>query len=346
MTPGLTDETMLLEVRELRTHLHLEEGILKAVDGIHFSLKRGHTLGIVGESGCGKSVASLSLLRLLPPFAQLEGDILLRLSKGERKGEIINIAKLHPRDKLFRQIRGGEIAMIFQEPMKAFSPVHTIGSQIMEAIRLHRKMDKKQAREFALQLLHSVRIANPAQRLNEYPHQLSGGMRQRAMIAMALSGHPSVLIADEPTTALDVTIQAQVLQLIDDLKASSGMSVIFITHDLGVIAEMADDVAVMYMGMLVEYTTVEKLFHQPAHPYTIALMKAMPSMNNRGERLASIEGTVPIPINRKPGCPFFSRCPVAVPGWCDKADVHLTRIASDHWVRCVFHQPHDQGGAR
>ena len=228
--------------------------------------------------------------------------------------------------------------MIFQEPMKAFSPVHTVGNQIIEAIRIHRTRDKKQAREIATELLRSVGISNPAQRLNEYPHQLSGGMRQRAMIALALSGLPSILIADEPTTALDVTIQAQVLQLINDLKAGHDMSVIFITHDLGVIAEMADDVAVMYMGKIVEYTTVEKLFRAPVHPYTIALMKAMPSLDGRRERLESIEGTVPTPINLKPGCPFFSRCSQAVAGLCDRSDVSLTQVSSDHWVRCTLVQ--------
>jgi len=339
------DEDALLTVRELRTHFHLDEGVLKAVDDVSFTLQRGQTLGIVGESGCGKSVAALTLLRLLPAFAKVEGDVLLRLNKGGRRGEVVNLAKLNPRGREIRGIRGGEMAMIFQEPMKAFSPVHTIGSQIIESIRLHRTRDRKEAREIAAQLLHSVGISNPGQRLNEYPHQLSGGMRQRAMIALALSGEPSVLIADEPTTALDVTIQAQVLQLINDLKEKNKMAVIFITHDMGVIAEMADDVAVMYMGKIVEYTTVENLFHRPAHPYTIALMNAMPSVRRKRERLQPIEGAVPIPINIKPGCPFFSRCEHAVKGWCDKSDVALTQIAPKHWVRCVFMQPREQGGA-
>ncbi|WP_276354854.1 ABC transporter ATP-binding protein [Cohnella caldifontis] len=340
-----TDESVLLEVRDLRTYFHLDEGIMKAVDGVSFELKRGRTLGIVGESGCGKSVTTLSILHLLPAFAKLEGDILLRLNKGERKGSVVNLAKLNPRGKEYQRIRGGEIAMIFQEPMKAFSPVHTIGNQITESIRLHRTRDKKQAREIATELLGSVGISNPAQRLNEYPHQLSGGMRQRAMIAMAISGLPSVLIADEPTTALDVTIQAQVLRLMNDLKAGHDMSVIFITHDLGVIAEMADDVAVMYAGKIVEYATVEKLFQAPAHPYTIALMNAMPSMNGRGERLASIEGSVPILMNLKPGCPFFSRCGHAVKGLCDRSEVGLTQVSPNHWVRCALANQTGQGAA-
>lgn len=329
------DDT-ILEVRDLKTYFHLDEGLLKAVDGVDLTIKRGKTLGIVGESGCGKSVTSQALLRIVPDPGTVEGEIMLRTSRHGRNNQPIDLVKLHPQGKEIREIRGGEIAMIFQEPMKAFSPIHTIGNQIMEAILLHNTKDVEEAREIALKTLRNVGMSNPEQRLNEYPHQLSGGMRQRAMIAMALSCNPSILIADEPTTALDVTVQAQVLQLINDLKEKIGTSVIFITHDLGVIAEMSDEVVVMYLGKVVEYTDVDTLFHGALHPYTIALLESIPSVIKEGERLESIEGTVPFPMNLPKGCGFYSRCTRARDGICNVEDIPLIKVKDGHSVRCVL----------
>src|SRR5690606_6266842 len=264
----MQDNTLLLDVDNLKTYLPLEEGLLKAVDGVSFQIHKGKTLGLVGESGCGKSMTLLSIMRIAPQFAQTTGRITLH----KRSGEAVDLVQLDPHGPEIRSIRGGEMAMIFQEPMTSFSPLHTIGNQIIEAIRLHRTRDKKEAREIAIDMLGRVGISNPQQRINEYPYQLSGGMRQRAMIAMALSCEPSLLIADEPTTALDVTVQAQVLKLMRDLQAEFGMSILYITHDLGVIARMVDEVAVMYLGRIVEYTDVDSLFHDPKHPYTQALL--------------------------------------------------------------------------
>ncbi|WP_274361986.1 ABC transporter ATP-binding protein [Paenibacillus thermotolerans] len=326
-------EQTILEIRNLKTHFQLDEGLLKAVDGVDLTLDQGKTLGIVGESGCGKSVTSHSILRIVPKTAKVEGEILLHRKKGQGT---VDLAKLNPMGKEIRDIRGGEISMIFQEPMKAFSPIHTIGNQIMESIMLHNDKDKKQAREIALDMLRKVGMSNPEQRLNEYPHQLSGGMRQRAMIAMALCCNPSILIADEPTTALDVTVQAQVLSLINELKATIQTSVIFITHDLGVIAQMSDEVAVMYLGEVVEYTDVDTLFHGARHPYTSALLKSIPSVSNRDRKLESIEGTVPIPINKPAGCGFYSRCKKAQDGVCNAAPIPMKRLGDRHYVRCLF----------
>jgi peptide/nickel transport system ATP-binding protein len=268
----------------------------------------------------------------------MEGEIVLRRQKGEKAGETVDIARLSPKGADMRDIRGGEISIIFQEPMKAFSPIHTIGNQIIEAIRLHQTSDPQEARRIAVETLRQVGMSNPEQRLNEYPHQLSGGMRQRAMIAMAVASRPSVLIADEPTTALDVTVQAQVLQLINELKDAHGTSVIFITHDLGVIAEMSDEVAVMYLGRVVEYTDVDTLFYGAKHPYTRALLASIPYTSRKAERLESIDGTVPIPIGLGPGCGFYSRCKQARAGVCNVQDIPLVEVGSGHYVRCLFAQ--------
>jgi len=327
---------IVLEVKELTTHFHLDEGILKAVDGVDLTIKRGKTLGIVGESGCGKSVTSQALLRIVPKPGKVEGQILLNRKKDREQAKVTDLVKLDALGKEIRDIRGGEIAMIFQEPMKAFSPIHTIGNQIMEAILLHSTDNEEEAKEIAIQTLRSVGMSNVEQRMNEYPHQLSGGMRQRAMIAMALSCKPSILIADEPTTALDVTVQAQVLYLINELKARNDMSVVFITHDLGVIAEMSDDVAVMYLGKVVEYTDVDTLFHGAQHPYTKALLNSIPAINKENRRLESIEGTVPFPMNLPKGCGFYSRCKHAVDGVCNKEDIPLIKVKEGHRVRCVL----------
>ena len=324
----------LLRVENLKTHLPLEEGILKAVDGISFTIRRGETVGLVGESGCGKSMTVNTIMRLAPSFAQIEGDVTYYPADGAP----INITELDPYGPMIRDIRGGEIAMIFQEPMTSFSPLHTIGNQITEAIRIHRTEDKKEATKIAIDLLQRVGMSNPTQRMNEYPHQLSGGMRQRAMIAMALSCEPSLLIADEPTTALDVTVQAQVLQLMRDLQAEFGMSILYITHDLGVIARMVQVVAVMYLGKIVEFTDVDSLFYNAKHPYTTALIQSIPKIGKKSRvRLESIPGAVPVPINRPPGCGFYPRCAAAIEGLCNRIDPPLVQIEEDHAAACFVY---------
>ena len=327
----------LIEIRNLSVHFETDEGTVKSVDGVDLDIRRGRTLGIVGESGCGKSVTSQALLRIVPRPGKVMGEILLYEKDGKELEEPINLVDLPANGDIIRQIRGGTIGMIFQEPMKAFSPLHTIGNQIMEGIMLHNEPDSAKAKQMAIDVLKEVGIANAERRVDEYPHQLSGGMRQRAMIAMALSCRPSLLIADEPTTALDVTIQAQVLKMINDLKNSRNSTVIFITHDLGVIAEMADDVAVMYLGKVVEYGTVDTIFHSARHPYTLSLLKSIPALTSGNrQRLFTIEGTVPYPMNLPPGCGFYSRCPFAVEGKCNVADIDMTETSKGHLVRCIY----------
>ena len=290
----------LLEVKNLRTYFHTDDGIVKSVDDVSFEVKRGKTLGVVGESGCGKSITSLSIMQLveIPPGKIeggeiiYEGEDLLKKSKDE-----------------MRKIRGGEIAMIFQEPMTSLNPVFTVGQQIMEALTLHTDMDKTAAKERAIEMLKLVKIPLPEKRFNEYPHQLSGGMRQRVMIAMALSCNPKLLICDEPTTALDVTIQAQILDLINELKEKLGTSIMMITHDLGVIAEVADDVMVMYAGKIVEYGDADTIFESPKHPYTFGLMGCIPKLTDEDHaRLSVIEGMVPSFDDMPKGCAFCPRC--------------------------------------
>lgn len=290
----------LLEVKNLRTYFHTDDGVVKSVDDVSFEVKRGKTLGVVGESGCGKSITSLSIMQLveIPPGKIESGEIfyegedLLKKSKDE-----------------MRKIRGGEIAMIFQEPMTSLNPVFTVGQQIMEALRLHTDLDKAAAKERAIEMLKLVKIPLPEKRFNEYPHQLSGGMRQRVMIAMALSCNPKLLICDEPTTALDVTIQAQILDLINELKEKLGTSIMMITHDLGVIAEVADDVMVMYAGKIVEYGDADAIFEHPKHPYTHGLMGCIPKLTDEDHaRLSVIEGMVPSFDDMPKGCAFCPRC--------------------------------------
>jgi peptide/nickel transport system ATP-binding protein len=326
---------LLLEVEDLRTYLPLEEGLLKAVDGVSFKINRGRTLGVVGESGCGKSMTVLSIMRIAPVYAQTSGKVMLH-----READLspVDLMTMDPHGSEIRSIRGSEIAMVFQEPMTSFSPLHTIGNQIMEAILLHRTRDKKLARDIAIDMLARVGISNPAQRINEYPHHLSGGMRQRAMIAMALSCEPSLLIADEPTTALDVTVQAQVLKLMRDLQAEFGMSILYITHDLGVIARMVDEVAVMYLGQVVEFADTDSLFHDPKHPYTQALLKSVPKIGKKSrKRLESVQGAVPIPINKPVGCGFYPRCPVAIEGLCNRVDPPLVEVDDGHKSACFLY---------
>ena len=333
-TSGQPADT-LIEIKGLETYFHLDEGVLKAVDGIDLTIRKGETLGLVGESGCGKSVAARSVMRIVPAPGKSDGQIAFAASTDNGAGNEIDLLKLAPSGAEMRAIRGRDITMIFQEPMTSFSPLHTIGNQIEEAILLHRTQDPKEAREIALDMITKVGISNPIQRIDEYPHQLSGGMRQRAMIAMALSCNPSLLIADEPTTALDVTVQAQVIALMLGLREEYGMAMLYITHDLGVIAEIADRIAVMYLGKIIETGNAEDIFYRPSHPYTRALLESVPVMGRKsGERLAAIEGTVPVPINLPDRCGFAPRCKHFVEGICDVAPPELTEAGEGHLVRC------------
>jgi len=315
----------LLEVKDLRTYFHTDAGTAKAVDGVSFHVERGEVLGIVGESGCGKSVTSLSVMRLVPrPPGEImagseirfDGRDLLSLSEAE-----------------MRQVRGNDIAMIFQEPMTSLNPVYTIGDQIAEAVRLHRGASRREARQQAIEVLRLVGIPDPAERVDAYPHQLSGGQRQRVMIAMALSCEPDLLIADEPTTALDVTIQAQILDLLAGLRERLGMAVMLITHDLGVVAEVCDRVIVMYAGRVVEEGTVDQIFRDPRHPYTQGLMRAIPRLGRQAERLAVIPGVVPSPTEWPQGCRFAARCPYAW-GLTEREEPDLFDVAPGHRSRC------------
>jgi peptide/nickel transport system ATP-binding protein len=293
----------------------------------------------VGESGCGKSVTARSILRILDrPGRIVSGEILLRREGGDGPSDVVDLAGLDPDGVTMRTIRGGEIALVFQEPMTSFSPVHTIGNQLIEAIRLHRPVSKRAAREIAIDLLRQVGIPLPEQRIDAFAFQLSGGLRQRAMIAMALSCRPNLLIADEPTTALDVTTQAQILDLMRTLQRDLGMAVMLITHDLGVIADMADHVVVMYLGQVVESAPVDDIFHAPKHPYTQALLQSIPRMQTTTrERLASIMGTVPHPYARPSGCPFHPRCASFMAGVCDRREPTLQMVAANHGVSCFLH---------
>jgi oligopeptide/dipeptide ABC transporter ATP-binding protein len=322
----------ILEVIGLRTHFLTDDGVLPAVDGVTFSIKRGQTLALVGESGCGKSVTSYSILRLIqPPGKIVSGQILLH---SNRTGEI-DLAALAEQDEQLYRVRGGLISMIFQEPMTALSPVHTIGNQITEAISLHEKVSKDETRRRAIEMLRKVGVSAPERRVDQYPHEISGGMRQRVVIAMALVSNPELLVADEPTTALDVTIQAQILNLIKTLQREIGCSVLLIAHDLGVVAQMADEVAVMYLGRIVEHGSVRELLKDPRHPYTQGLLKSIPSLNI-GRRLASIPGSVPS-LNAIPsGCPFHPRCPYAQPGRCDTGTAPaLEALSPSRAVACL-----------
>ena len=323
----------LIEVKGLKTYFYTSEGIAPAVDGVDFTVRQEKTLGVVGESGCGKSVTALSIMGLIPrPPGKIEaGEILYN-----RNGNTLDLTKLNPKGSEMRSIRGNEIAMIFQEPMTSLNPVYTIGNQIMEAIILHQGLNKKNARDKAIEMLTAVGIPSPKQRIREYPHQLSGGMRQRAMIAMALSCNPSLLIADEPTTALDVTIQAQVLDLMNDLRTEFKTAILFITHDLGVIANMADEVIVMYLGKIVESASVRDIFHDPKHPYTRGLMHSIPSLTTtEKERLVPIEGVVPNLFQLPLGCGFEPRCPKTME-ICRTQIPPLKEVSQDHTVACWF----------
>jgi peptide/nickel transport system ATP-binding protein len=328
----------LLEIDELRTHFFTPDGVVRAVDGVSLHIQPGETLGLVGESGCGKSVTAQTILRLLPPKSSRITAGAVRFRR--RDGQIVDLAQVDPRGPLIRGIRGDEIAMIFQEPMTSLSPVHTIGAQLAEVAQVHHGASKREGYERAQEMLTRVGIANPGQRLFEYPHQFSGGMRQRAMIAMALMCNPRLLIADEPTTALDVTIQAQMLELLKELQTQYGMAILMITHNLGVIAELAHRVAVMYMGKVVEMADATTVFDEPLHPYTVGLLRSMPQLGKDVKaRLMAIPGSVPDPFSIPPGCSFFPRCPAPKKPACQGPDaVPLTEVRPRHWVRCTLYQ--------
>jgi len=317
--------TALLEIRDLQTSFFTSDGEVRAVNGVTFSIEAGKTMGLVGESGCGKSVTALSVIQLLTKGTG-------RIVGGKVLYEGENIAAFS--EERMRAIRGNDISMIFQEPMTSLNPVFSVGAQIAEAVRLHQKLSRREARNRAVEMLQLVKIAEPEKRLNDYPHQMSGGMRQRVMIAMALSCNPKLLIADEPTTALDVTIQAQILELISELQEQLGMAVLMITHDLGVVAEQADEVAVMYAGKIIEHATPEMIFSKPMHPYTAGLMKSIPGLGTPGRRLDTIPGVVPSPLNWPSGCRFRTRCKLA-DDICAGAPPALIDVEPGHGVACL-----------
>ncbi len=339
-TPGSTTAAeRVIDVQDLSVHFAVDEGALKAVDGVSFAIEEQQVFGLIGESGCGKTVTAQSLMRLVPkPGRIVQGQINYRAEHGA----VIDLASLHPAGSEIRAIRGNEIAMIFQEPMSSLSPIHSIGNQLMEAVLLHVTRSKRDAYKIALEMLDLVGIPNPAQRMEEYPHHFSGGMRQRVMIAMALACRPRLLIADEPTTALDVTVQAQILDLIARTQSQFQMAVLYITHDLGIIAEICDRVAVMYLGKIVECGSVRDIFHNPLHPYTRRLLASTPRIGQHAERLQSIDGAVPIPIGMPVACGFCSRCPDMIAGSCDRSVPALVEIEDDHFVRCFLHDEREE----
>jgi oligopeptide/dipeptide ABC transporter ATP-binding protein len=329
------DESILLDVRGLQTHFHVMDGTVRAVDGVNFSVPRGGTVGLVGESACGKSVTALTIMRLLdiPPAEIVGGEVWFDGT------EILGL----PEDEM-RHLRGNDIAMIFQEPLTSLNPVFTVGDQIAEQVRLHMKVDKKEAIDRSIESLRLVGIPSPEQRIKQYPHEMSGGMRQRVMIAMALSCEPKLLIADEPTTALDVTIQAQILELLKSVQARTKSALMLITHDLGVVAEMVDEIVVMYAGQIVEQGTAEQVLTAPMDPYTMGLIESLPNVEKRGGRLSAIKGVVPSPFNLPPGCRFAPRCPYA---WdaCRTTSPELVPAGGPgQRARCLLHTP--AGAAR
>lgn len=340
----MENNNLLLEVKNLKTYFFLDEGTARAVDGVDFDIRYGQTLGVVGESGCGKSVTARSILRIVPkPGRIVEGDITLHRcleENGCTMTEAVRLTDLDPRGSLIRSIRGCQIALVPQEPMMSLSPVHTIGNQIIEAIVLHQNVSNTEAREKAIEMLNLVGMPQPDRTIDRYPHQLSGGMRQRCIIAMALSCHPSLLIADEPTTALDVTTEAQILKLMRRLQEEFGMAIMFITHNLGVVAQMTENVIVMYMGKIVEQADVDTIFHNPMHPYTRALLKSIPRLGQRTRerrRLESIRGSVPDPYAIPHGCSFHPRCDRRIAGVCDREEPPYPEVKSGHKVRCVLY---------
>ncbi|MXY92734.1 MAG: ABC transporter ATP-binding protein [Caldilineaceae bacterium SB0664_bin_27] len=331
----------LLEVRDLQTHFFMTEGIAKAVDSTTFSIRRGQVLGVVGESGCGKSVTARSIMRMVrPPGHTVDGEILYTRPDDDGQSTVVDLLQLPATGTEMRAIRGGEIAMIFQEPRASLSPVHKIGDQIAENILLHQPVSQSEAEDIAIDMLRQVHIPLAEQRMDAFAHQLSGGMCQRVMIAMALSCHPSLLIADEPTTALDVTTEAQILELMQGLQAELNMAIMFITHDLGVVADMADEVAVMYLGKIVEQGAADDIFRDPKHPYTIALLESLPRMDQKREWLQTIRGVVPDPYSTLKGCPFHPRCADFIAGVCDEIVPQPITLEDNREVRCLLYTEH------
>lgn len=353
----------LIEVKDLRIEFDVRAGIVKAVDGLTLTIHRGKTLGVIGESGCGKSMTARAILNMIPkPGKITHGEIIyhrrVKNEGGTQVDDIVDLTKVDPDGKLIREIRGGEIGMIFQEPMSSLTPVYTAGTHIAEAVTLHhlipirkvgdqlaeqvikyQKVTKEEARVIAIEMLRRVGIPKPSERVDSYPHQLSGGQRQRVMIAIALSCEPAMLIADEPTTALDVSIEAQILDIMRELQQTAHMSIMFITHNLGVIANMAEEIVVMYMGKAVEQGKVIEIFQAPKHPYTQALLKSIPKLGQKkaGERLATISGMVPDPFKLPTGCVFHPRCPMFMPGKCDKTAPRRIKVGEEHWASCLLY---------
>ena len=321
----------IIQVKNLGVNIKMDEGLLTPVRGVDFEIYPGETLGLVGESGCGKSLTNKAILGINDKKCASTGEIFFR----NENDEVIDLLKLNPRGKEIRAIRGKQISMIFQEPMVAFSPMYTIGNQINECTRLHITKDKKESKRISIEMMKMVGIANAEKRYDQYPHEFSGGMLQRALIAMALVCRPRLLIADEPTTALDVTIQAQILELMQSLQKELGMAILFITHDLGTVAKMCDRVAVMYLGKIVETGTAMEIYKNPQHPYTKGLMGSVHKIGSlKADRLYSIEGTVPLALNLKPGCGFYERCGERIEGVCDKIDPETLCLGGSHCVAC------------
>jgi len=330
-------ENNLLNIENLNISLKIEKSYVNIINGVNIALKKGEVIALVGESGCGKTVTSQAILRILPPELEItSGRILFNLNNNKK---LIDISRIDPKGKIIRKIRGRYIGVIFQEPMSSFSPVYTIGYQIVEAILTHRKITKDEALSIAIELLRKVEIPNPEVAVKQYPHEFSGGMRQRAMIARAIVNNPLLLIADEPTTALDVTIQAQIIKLLKDLQEEYGMSVIFITHNLGVVAQIADRVVIMYMGRVVEEGTTKEIFYNSKHPYTVSLIQAIPKLGNLSERrkLQPIYGDVPNIFNRPMGCEFHTRCKHFIAGKCDVNFPKVRKINDNHKVWCYLY---------
>lgn len=351
----------LVEIKDLHVEFEVRDGIIHGVDGFTLTINRGETLGVIGESGCGKSVTAKAVMQMVPKPGKITGGEILYYQRDkydpQKSVEVVNITQLDPDGEKIRKIRGGEFAMIFQEPMSSLTPVYTTGTLIGEALHLHRMLPKtigehvaqtisayrpvtkEEAREIAIEMLQKVGIPKPHERVDAYPHQLSGGQRQRVMVAIALSCHPFMLIADEPTTALDVSIEAQILDLMRGLQESMQMSIMFITHNLGVVAEMAKEIVVMYMGKQVEAASTDQIFYEPQHPYTRALLQSIPKVGKRtSDRLASIKGMVPDPFHLPTGCVFHPRCPSFIPGKCDVMKPNWLEVEPDHWVRCLLYE--------
>ena len=327
----MSEMNPIIQVKNLGVNIKMDEGLLTPVRGVDFEIYPGETLGLVGESGCGKSLTNKAILGINDKKCASTGEILFRNDQNE----VVDLLKLNPRGKEIRAIRGKQISMIFQEPMVAFSPMYTIGNQINEATRLHITKDKAESKAITLDMMKMVGIANAEKRYDQYPHEFSGGMLQRALISMALVCRPRLLIADEPTTALDVTIQAQILELMKGLQKDFGMSILFITHDLGTVAKMCDRVAVMYLGKIVETGTAKEIYKNPQHPYTKGLMGSVHKIGTlKQDKLFSIEGTVPLALNLQPGCGFYDRCNERIEGLCNQVDPENINLGEGHCVAC------------